>query len=66
MEYNHAPISLREGHVYLDGVEIADSIKCESDILPPPMLTHRGGGFSFDSTNVLSISELTPCVPRFL
>ena len=20
MEYNHAPISLREGHVYLDGV----------------------------------------------
>ena len=36
-----------------------------SDILPPPMLTHRGGGFSFDSTNVLSISELTPCVPRF-
>ena len=37
-----------------------------SDILPPPMLTHRGGGFSFDSTNVLSISELTPCVPRFL
>ena len=29
MEYNHAPISLREGHVFLDGVEIADSIKCE-------------------------------------
>ena len=35
------------------------------DILPPPMLTHRDGGFLFDSTNVLSISELTPCVPRF-
>ena len=28
MKYNKAPISLREGHVYLDGVEICDSIKC--------------------------------------
>ena len=34
MEYNHAPISLREGHVYLDGVEIADSIKCEIKFTP--------------------------------
>ena len=34
MEYNHAPISLREGHVYLDGVEIADSIKCEIKMTP--------------------------------
>lgn len=34
MEYNKAPISLREGHVYLDGVEIADSIKCEIKFTP--------------------------------
>lgn len=34
MEYNHAPMSLREGHVYLDGVEIADSIKCEIKYTP--------------------------------
>ena len=34
MEYNHAPISLREGHVFLDGVEIADSIKCEIKFTP--------------------------------
>ncbi len=41
-----------------------------SDILPH--LKRRGlplakasSRFSFDSTNVLSISELTPCVPRF-
>lgn len=34
MEYNKAPMSLREGHVYLDGVEIADSIKCEINYEP--------------------------------
>ena len=34
MEYNQAPISLREGHVYLNGVEIADSIKCEIKFTP--------------------------------
>jgi len=34
MDYNHAPISLREGHIYLDGVEIADSIKCEIKMTP--------------------------------
>ena len=32
MEYNQAPISLREGHVYLDGVEIADSISAKSSL----------------------------------
>lgn len=34
MEYNHAPISLREGHVFLDGVEIADSITCTINFTP--------------------------------
>ena len=58
---------------FINGCEYMKNCVCterqvamqRSDILPPPMLTHRGGGFSFDSTNVLSISELTPCVPRF-
>lgn len=27
-EYNKAPISLREGHVFLDGLEIMDCVKC--------------------------------------
>lgn len=34
MQYNHAPISLREGHVFLDGVEIADSITCTINFTP--------------------------------
>lgn len=34
MEYNHAPISLREGHVFLDGVEVADSITCTINFTP--------------------------------
>ena len=34
MQYNHAPISLREGHIYLDGIEIADSISCEINMTP--------------------------------
>ena len=34
MEYNHAPISLREGHVFLDGVEIAYSITCTINFTP--------------------------------
>jgi len=32
----------------------------ECDLLPPPMLTHRGGGFSLNDTSVPSINELTP------
>ena len=38
----------------------------ESDILPPPTLTLRGGGFSLKYGNPYSINELSPCVPRFL
>ena len=34
MEYNHSPISVREGHVFLDGVEIMDSIKCNIKMTP--------------------------------
>lgn len=34
MKYNKAPISLRDGHVYLDGKEILDTIKCEIKFTP--------------------------------
>lgn len=34
MEYNKSPISLREGHLYIDGVECADGIKCEIKFTP--------------------------------
>lgn len=34
MEYNKNPISLREGKVFIDGVECMDSVKCEIKVTP--------------------------------
>jgi hypothetical protein len=34
MEYNKNPISLREGKLFIDGVECVDSIKCEIKFTP--------------------------------
>lgn len=34
MQYNKNPISLREGKVFIDGVEVLDSIKCEIKFTP--------------------------------
>lgn len=34
MEYNKNPISLREGHIFIDGVECADSVKCNIKFTP--------------------------------
>lgn len=34
MEYNKNPISLREGKVFIDGVEVLDSVKCEIKFTP--------------------------------
>jgi len=33
-EYNKSPISLREGKVFIDGVEVMDSVKCEIKFTP--------------------------------
>jgi len=33
-QYNKNPISLREGKVYIDGVEVMDSVKCEIKFKP--------------------------------
>ncbi|MCD8256347.1 MAG: phage tail tube protein, partial [Oscillospiraceae bacterium] len=34
MTYNKNPISLREGKIFLDGVEIADGVKCQIKVTP--------------------------------
>ncbi len=34
MKYNANPISLREGKIFLDGVEVYDGVKCEIKITP--------------------------------
>lgn len=34
MEYNKNPISLREGKVFIDGIEVLDSIKCNIKFTP--------------------------------
>jgi len=34
MQYNKNPISLREGKIFIDGVEVCDSIKCEIKFTP--------------------------------
>lgn len=34
MEYNKSPVSLREGSVFLDGVEVMDCVKCEITVTP--------------------------------
>lgn len=34
MQYNKSPISLREGKVFIDGVEVMDSVKCNIKFTP--------------------------------
>ena len=46
--------------------EVCHLIVRSGDILPPLMLTHRSGGFLFDSPVGLSISRLSPRAPRFI
>ena len=36
-----------------------------SDILPPPIHSDRGGGFSLKCSYKHSVNELSPCTPRF-
>jgi hypothetical protein len=33
-EYNKSPISLREGKVFIDGIEVMDSVKCDIHFTP--------------------------------
>lgn len=33
-EYNKSPISLREGKVFIDGIEVMDQVKCEMSFTP--------------------------------
>lgn len=34
MDYNKSPISLREGHAFIDGVEVMDGIVCRINFTP--------------------------------
>lgn len=34
MQYNKNPISLREGKIFIDGVEVADSVACDIHFTP--------------------------------
>ena len=34
MQYNKNPISLREGHAFIDGVEVLDSVKMTVNFTP--------------------------------
>lgn len=34
MEYNKSPISLREGKIFIDGVECVDGVKCDIKFTP--------------------------------
>lgn len=34
MEYNKSPMSLREGKIFIDGVECADGVKCTINFTP--------------------------------
>lgn len=34
MEYNKSPMSLREGKIFIDGVECADGVKCAINFTP--------------------------------
>ncbi len=43
MEHNKAPISLREGHVFLDGVEVMDAVKCQILFTPTTWTGHQLG-----------------------
>ena len=43
LEYNKQPISLREGKIFLDGVEIVDGVTCQIKFTPD-LWTGRGLG----------------------
>lgn len=55
MTYNHSPISLREGHVFLDGMEIFDGVKFEIKATPETW-TGRFLGERTPSTRWIGVS----------
>ncbi|MCD8216689.1 MAG: phage tail tube protein [Clostridiales bacterium] len=49
MEYNKSPISLREGHIYIDGVEVADGVKCNIKFTPDVWTGQQLGEHGYSS-----------------
>lgn len=62
MEYNKNPISLREGKVFIDGVESMDSVKCEI-IFAPDVWTGKQLGEQTDSSRWLGY-KITGSITR--
>lgn len=52
MKYNKNPISLREGSIFIDGVEVADSVNCTINFTPDTW-TGRTLGETIPSTRWL-------------
>ena len=42
MQYNKNPISLREGHAFIDGVEVMDDVKMNCLLYTSPSPRDRG------------------------
>lgn len=55
MQYHKNPISLREGKVFIDGVEVMDSVKCEIKFTPE-VWTGKQLGDRSDSSRWLGYS----------
>ncbi|MCD8239390.1 MAG: phage tail tube protein [Clostridiales bacterium] len=77
MNYNKNPISLREGKVFIDGVECLDSIKCELKFTPDvwtgrqlgeitPSSRWLGGSFTGTITRRRSTPWLKEAIQKYL
>ena len=62
MEYNKSPLSMREGKVLLDGITVADSVKCEIKFTPD-VWTGKQLGEKTDSSRWLG-AKITGAITR--
>ena len=49
LEHNKQPMSLRHGHVFLEGVEVMDSVSCEVKFTPEVSTSRQLGDLTPDS-----------------
>lgn len=77
MQYNKNPISMREGKIFIDGVEVADSVKCEIKFTPDvwtgkqlseitPSSRWLGGTFTGSITRRRSTKWLKDAIQKYL
>lgn len=67
MNENIKPVSLREGHIYVDGVEVMDAVKCSIRFIPKvwsgTMVGKKGTNrrwIGYDITGTLEEYKTTP------